>query len=49
MLTPNELMKLYLDYANNFLTVTKFAEYYNISEKNAAFILELGRKYYINQ
>ena len=27
--------KIYLDYVNNFLTVSKFASYYGITEKEA--------------
>ena len=34
---------MYLDYVNNFLTVEKFAEYYNISVNEAINIIELGR------
>lgn len=28
-------LEMYLDYVNNFLTVKRFAEYYNISEAEA--------------
>tara|TARA_R100000655_G_scaffold1110_1_gene4415 strand:+ start:2519 stop:2656 length:138 start_codon:yes stop_codon:yes gene_type:complete len=38
-----ELEKMYLDYVNNFLTVTRFAEYYGISETEANEIINLGR------
>lgn len=36
-LTPNEieLQNRYLDYVNNFLTVEKFAEHYNLTEQEA--------------
>ena len=34
---------MYLDYINNFLTVERFAEYYDISEDEANDIIELGR------
>ena len=39
-----ELEKMFLDYANNYLTVWKFAESYNITAKKANRILEIGRK-----
>jgi len=35
---------LYLQYANNFLTVSRFAEYYGISECWANFAINIGRK-----
>jgi|TARA_Y100000590_G_scaffold84148_1_gene93966 hypothetical protein len=38
-----ELEKMYLDYVNNFLTVTRFAEYYGITVKDANEIINLGR------
>lgn len=38
-----ELEKMYLDYFNNFLTVGRFAEHYNISVKEANEIINLGR------
>ena len=34
---------MYLDYVNNFLTVERFAEYYNISIKEANNIINNGR------
>ena len=39
----NKIIEMYLDYFNNFLTVERFAEYYNISEKKADKIINLGR------
>ena len=40
----NKLEKMFLDYANNYLTVSKFAEAYNITAKKANRILDVGRK-----
>lgn len=34
----NEIM--YLDYVNNFITLARFAEHYNISEKEAENIID---------
>lgn len=39
----NKLTEMYLDYVNNFLTVSAFAQYYFISDKAAEHIIELGR------
>jgi len=35
--------EMYLDWVNNFLTVARFAEYYNISETEALAVIEKGR------
>jgi hypothetical protein len=35
---------MYLDYFNNFLTVGAFADYYGISDEEAEFVIEVGRK-----
>lgn len=43
--TKADVKKMYLDYVNNFLSVSRFAEYYNISERQANSIIESGRKY----
>ena len=43
--TKADVKKMYLDYKNNFLSVSKFAEYYNISETQANSIINEGRKY----
>lgn len=42
--TDEEIIKIYLDWVNNFLTLSKFAEYYNIDEIDAHYIIDLGRK-----
>ena len=34
---------MYLDYVNNFLSVDKFAEYYELSGSQAQAIIEQGR------
>tara|TARA_Y100001938_G_scaffold51063_1_gene71277 strand:- start:204 stop:488 length:285 start_codon:yes stop_codon:yes gene_type:complete len=35
--------EMYLDYLNNFLTIEKFASYYNMTEKDASKIINEGR------
>jgi hypothetical protein len=41
----NEIVDVYLDYLNNFLTVERFAVYYDVDVEFANKILELGRFY----
>jgi len=36
--------EMYLDWVNNFLTIERFAEWYNIGEEQAAAIISAGRK-----
>lgn len=43
--TQADVKKMYLDFVNNFLTIGSFADYYNISEKQASLIIESGRGY----
>lgn len=38
------LQELFLDYFNNFLSVERFAEYYNLTIENAELVIEYGRK-----
>lgn len=38
------LEKLYLDYFNNFVSISKFASYYNISEELASMLIKQGRE-----
>lgn len=41
---PKEVCEeMYLDYVNNFLTVARFAEYYEIREQTARYIIAAGR------
>ena len=35
--------EVYLDWVNNFITVKRFAEYYNMSEEHAEEIIHAGR------
>lgn len=43
MLSEKKKEEMYLDYFNNFLSVSKFAEYYNISEEEANKIIDIFR------
>ena len=39
----DKTVEMYLDYFNNFLTVSRFAEYYGISEEEANQVIKIGR------
>jgi hypothetical protein len=39
-------LEMYRDWLNNFLTVSAFAEHYNISEDKAKQIIKQGREYF---
>jgi len=43
-LKESELITLYLDYVNNFLTVDRFAEYYSYPKSTAMYIIEKGKE-----
>ena len=36
--------RMYLDWYNNFCTIERFAEYYNLSIEQAKQIINIGRK-----
>lgn len=42
----NELIEMYLNYVNKFITTEKFAEWYGLDEEDAYQIIELGKKYH---
>ena len=41
-----QLADLYLEWFNNYLTVEKFAEHYQVTEKDAVNLLNYGRRYH---
>lgn len=43
-LNNETIIKMYLDWVNNFLSLDKFAEHYEIDELDANYIIDLGRK-----
>ena len=38
------IIKIYLDWVNNFLSLDKFADHYALDEIDANYIIDLGRK-----
>jgi len=43
-LSDAEIIEIYLDWVNNFLTLDKFANHYGITELDAHYVIDLGRK-----
>lgn len=43
MMALDEFVKLYLSYVNDFITIERFAEYYNLTLDKANFIVSTGR------
>lgn len=39
-----QIEKMYIDYFNNFLSVYRFAEYYEIDEDQAYRVIDIGRR-----
>tara|TARA_Y100000296_G_scaffold9503_1_gene11050 strand:+ start:1893 stop:2066 length:174 start_codon:yes stop_codon:yes gene_type:complete len=40
----SKIIEIYLDWVNNYLTLSRFAEDYGISEELAELLIEEGRK-----
>ena len=43
--TKNSLIRFYLEYVNNFLTIERMAEYYEMPKEDCLYLIELGKKY----
>jgi len=41
-----QLRAVYLDYANTYITLAKFAEHNNITDTDAQIVIDMGRKYH---
>lgn len=44
MSIQKHMIELYLDYLNNFLTIDKFAEHYNLNSIHAMMLLNIGEE-----
>lgn len=42
-----KIIKMYLDYVNNFLTVAAFEDHYNLDFKKALRVLKIGKRLHI--
>jgi hypothetical protein len=47
-MTRQELINVYLDWKNNFLTIAGFAEYYGLHDTEAYELINLARKCFEN-
>jgi len=43
-LTKDKLIEVYLDYVNNFLTVSAFAQWHGLTERQANVVIKRGRE-----
>lgn len=43
-LKETELVSMYVSWVNNFLTVEKFAQHYDLDNESALFIIEKGKQ-----
>jgi hypothetical protein len=46
-ITKQSVMAFYLEYVNNFLTIQRMAEYYDMPFEDCKYLVELGKKYHI--
>lgn len=44
-ITKQSVIAFYHEFVNNFLTVEKMAEYYQMPYEDCLYLIELGRKY----
>ena len=45
-ITKQSVIAFYLEYANNFPTIERMAEYYEMPKEDCEYLVELGRKYH---
>ena len=48
-MTDETKIELYIDWVNNFVTLSRFAEYYSLTEDEALVIIDAGRELYMKQ
>ena len=48
-ITKQSVISFYLEYVNNFLTIERMAEYYEMPEADCLYLVELGKKYHNEQ
>jgi len=46
--TRKELQRIYLSWKNDFLTIARFSEYYDLSESEASALIDLGLEVHEN-
>ena len=48
-MTDKTKIELYIDWVNNFVTLSRFAEYYSFTEDEALVIVDAGRELFRNR
>jgi len=43
-----KLIDFYIDFLNNFLTLERMAEYYNLEPQDVLDLIKIGKKYFEN-
>lgn len=46
-ITKQSVIAFYLEYVNNFLTIERMAEYYDMPFEDCKYLIEIGKKYHI--
>lgn len=44
-ITKSSVISFYLEFVNNFLTIERMAEYYEMPEEDCQYLVDMGRKY----
>ena len=44
-ITKQSVIAFYLEFVNNFLTIERMAEYYEMPTEDCKYLIELGKKY----
>lgn len=44
-ITKQSVIAFYLEYVNNFLTIARMAEYYDMPVEDCLYLVELGKRY----
>ncbi len=44
-ITKQSVIAFYLEYVNNFLTIQRMSEYYDMPYDDCAYLVELGKRY----
>jgi hypothetical protein len=45
-MTKQSLINFYLEYTNNWLTIERMSEYFEMPYEDCLYLVELGRKYH---
>jgi hypothetical protein len=48
-ITKKSVIAFYLEYLNNFITIKRMAEYYDMPEDDCNYLVQLGKKYHNEQ